>query len=148
MNEDKRKYARRDIGLDVHVRTLDGSRAKAILLDISQSGARVKISNAQVMPDQFLLQLPMQLSRWAQIKWRSGDEAGLAFMNDPHPAGDQATLRVLISCPHTRRKVPTGLCLSTEADLKRVSVVRRFSYCPHCRVLHGWMPNEAFLEQT
>jgi hypothetical protein len=147
MGADNRKHARHKLRSTIQIQMIDGSVASGALFDISPSGARLEISPSRTLPDRFVLKLSQQLSRWARIVWRSGDEIGVKFVKGPESAAaDTKKRRVLFKCPRTNLTVPTGIALSTDDDLDMVAAVRRFSHCPHCNLSHGWLASEAFLE--
>jgi hypothetical protein len=146
MDAEHRKHQRRDLRIPVQIKTADGSRTSGQLADVSETGARVKFGRPDSLPEQFVLLLSNQISRWSRIIWRSGGEVGIEFIEDPHAsAGDGYQRPVLFKCPRTQNDVPTGIYVSAADDLPRLPVVKRFTHCPHCQVVHGWTPAEAFL---
>ncbi len=50
-----------------------------------------------------------------------------------------------VMCPKKNRPFSTGVEVSIEkkALLPNIS---KFSYCPHCHMVHGWTPAEAFFD--
>ena len=50
-----------------------------------------------------------------------------------------------IICPEKGRQFSTGVDVDSEKG-STLSNVRRLSQCPYCRVLHGWMPEDAFFD--
>jgi hypothetical protein len=146
MQAENRKFARRNIDLMVQIETDDGSTVNGALLDVSQSGARVKVSDSDRLPEQFLLKLSDELHRRARIAWRSDEEIGAEFLSSPQaPSDSEAQRSVLIQCPRTGRNISTGIRLTVADDLGKLSNVRRFTQCPHCKVVHGWTPGNASL---
>jgi hypothetical protein len=146
MGTENRKFTRRAIDLVVQIDTDDGSTVRGELLDLSQGGVRLKVSNPDGLPDQFMLKLSNKLDRRSRIVWRSTDEIGVEFMSAPQATADSKYKRsVLIKCPKTGRDIFTGIRLTTADDLNKLPAVRRFTQCPSCKVVHGWTPNEALL---
>jgi hypothetical protein len=83
MGAEQRKFPRRGIELVVQIRMVDGSIARAVLLDLSQSGARLKVPNPHILPEQFLLKMDSRIQRRARIVWRSDQEIGVEFLQAP-----------------------------------------------------------------
>ncbi|HEY6258743.1 MAG TPA: PilZ domain-containing protein [Xanthobacteraceae bacterium] len=146
MDAENRKFARRDIDLAVGIKMADGSYLPGLVLDVSQSGARLKVDDPDRLPGQFMLKLSDKLHRWSRIVWRSIDEAGVEFLAAPQSADDsKAKPYVLIKCPRTGRDIWTGIRLTAADDLAKLAGVRRFAQCRHCKVVHGWTASEASL---
>jgi hypothetical protein len=144
---DKRKFPRRHIDLTAQIEMVDGSILACDLADLSQGGVRLKVRHPDNLPEQFRIKLSSRLHRWARIAWRSADEVGVEFLAVPQAPGEEAARRtVFIVCPKTRRKIPTGIRLTSAGDLDKISPVRRFTQCSHCAAVHGWMPADASLE--
>jgi hypothetical protein len=155
MESENRKFTRRDIDLVVHIDTLDGTIIDAEMLDLSQGGVRLKVGNSDNLPEQFLLQLSATIHRWSRIAWRSNDEIGVEFVSVPQePVVPHESIEsrrkcpVVIKCPRTGRGLPTGILLTTAEDLSKLPNVRRFTQCPSCKAVHGWMPSEASLHSN
>jgi hypothetical protein len=147
MTNDKRKFPRRSIDREATIEMVDGSKLRCDLADLSQGGVRLKVRHPDNLPEQFLLKLSSRLNRWSRIVWRSVDEIGVEFLAVPQePADDAARRAVLIKCPNTGKSIPTGIRLTCADDLGKISVVRRFSQCPHCKAVHGWTPADAAVE--
>lgn len=147
MTADKRKYPRSNIDLSAEIEMVDGSTLACDLADLSQGGVRLKVRHPDNLPEQFRIKLSSRLTRWSRIVWRSADEVGVEFLAAPQAAGDQAARRtLLIMCPKTRRMIPTGIRLTSAGDINKLSPVRRFTQCPRCAAVHGWMPTDASLE--
>jgi hypothetical protein len=70
------------------------------------------------------------------------------FVPFPQPSVQRgAKPSVFIKCPETGKDISTGIQL-TSGDLSKLPNIRRYTQCPHCRRLHGWMPNEAYPKQV
>ena len=148
MGVEKRKFARHDIDRVVQIETPDGSSVRGVLADLSQGGVRIKVGNPAKLPDQFMLKLSDKVHRWSRIAWRSAKEVGVEFLAAPHALPDSKSARpVFIRCPRTGRGISTGIRLTIANDLSKLSNVRRFAQCPHCKVVHGWNPTEALLTE-
>jgi PilZ domain len=144
MKSENRKFTRRDIDLVVNIETDDGSTICGTLLDLSQGGVRLKVRNPDILPEQFMLKLSAKLHRRSRIAWRSAEEIGVEFLSAPQaPADSDAKCLVLIKCPRTGRNISTGIRLTVADDLSKLSGARRFTQCPSCKVVHGWMPSDA-----
>ena len=50
-----------------------------------------------------------------------------------------------IICPKKGRPFATGMDVDPKKK-KPLADVKRFSQCPYCRILHGWMPKDAFFD--
>ena len=124
--------------------TRDGSTIRGALLDLSQSGARIKVDNPDRMPEQFILKLSDKL-RELRIAWRSAKEIGVELLVVPKTlSGNLKNRAVVIKCPKSGKEISTGM-LTTAGDLSQLSEVRRFTQCPNCKVVHSWTPKEASL---
>jgi hypothetical protein len=148
MGAEKRKFPRLKIDLLARIEMADGSTAPGTMLDLSQGGVRLKVRQPGNLPEQFLLRLAGGVRRWSRIAWRSDTEIGVEFLAAPQEPADGAAKRaVVIKCPNTGKRVATGIQLMEPHDLNTLSTARRFTQCPSCRVVHGWTPADAFLEE-
>jgi hypothetical protein len=147
MKADNRNFNRRNIDLVVQIELADGSTARGVLADLSESGVRLKVSHPDNLPEQFIVKLTSRLHRWARIVWRTADEIGVEFLPAPQASADnEAKHPVLIRCPNTGRNISTGVRLTTTDDLGKLSRARRFTQCPFCKTVHSWLPGDATLE--
>jgi hypothetical protein len=147
MQTENRKFNRHNIDLAVQIELADGSTVRGVLLDLSESGVRLKLRHPENLPEQFMLKLGERLHRWSRIAWRSNEEIGVEFLPAPQtPADGEAKRSVLIRCPNTGKSIPTGIRLTVADDLGKLSRARRFTQCPVCKVVHGWLPSDASLE--
>jgi hypothetical protein len=147
MEIDNRKFTRRDIDLLVQIEMADGTTVRGALLDLSQGGVRLKVSNPDNLPEQFMLKLSDELHRMSRIAWRSAEEIGVEFLPVPQALAESTTKHfVRVKCPKTGRDISTGILLTVGGDLsKMLSDVRRFTQCPFCKVVHGWVPSDTSL---
>ena len=149
MGAEQRKFPRHRIELVAQIWMVDGLTTRAVLLDLSETGVRLKVPNPHILPEQFLLKMDSRIQRWARIIWRSDQEIGVEFLQAPQAPGEPAIKRaVLITCPNTGRQISTGIWLTGPSDLTNISNVRRLTQCPHCKVVHGWTPAEAVVEEA
>lgn len=149
MGTENRKYQRQPIWRAARIATIDGSNAAAELLDISQGGARLKVKQPANLPNQFLLKLGGNIQRWSRVAWYSEKEVGVEFLTTPQEAGEPEAKRlVLIKCPKTGKHIPTGIELTAAGDLNKILKVRRFTQCPICKLVHGWVPTDATLREV
>jgi hypothetical protein len=147
MESESRKFNRRIIDPAVQIELADGSTVRGVLLDLSEGGVRLKVRHPENLPEQFMLKLGERLHRWSRIAWRSTEEIGVEFSPAPQASADREAKRsVLIRCPNTGRNIPTGIRLTAADDLGKLSRARRFTQCPVCKVVHGWLPSDASLE--
>jgi hypothetical protein len=146
MGTENRKFTRRDIDLAVRIETVEGRNIRAALLDVSQGGVRLAVANPESVPEQFMLKLSNTLHRWSRVVWRSAEQIGVEFLSAPQALADgKAKRSIIIKCPKTGRIISTGIRLTVADDLSKLSNVRRFTQCPSCKVVHGWMPSDASL---
>jgi PilZ domain len=149
MGTENRKFTRRSIDLVVQIEPADGSTICGVLLDLSQGGVRLKVSNPENLPEQFMLKLSDKVHRSSRIAWRSAEQIGVEFLSASQILADSNAKRsVLIKCPRTGRNISTGIRLTVADDLSKLSGVRRFTQCPSCKVVHGWTPSDASLERA
>jgi PilZ domain len=143
MSAEKRTFERREINLGVEIESAAGRKFSGVLSDVSSGGVCLKTSDAGRLPEQFLLRLANELCRWSRIVWRGPEEVGVEFIPFPQASDDHAVKpSIFITCPDTGREISTGIQL-TCGDISKLSNIRRFTKCPHCRCLHGWTPKEA-----
>lgn len=81
MGSEKRKYARRDIGLPASItwpRLLP-----CTIADISQTGARLRTPDMRLLPNEFDLALNQDIMRKCRVVWRTRSQAGVEFLPNP-----------------------------------------------------------------
>jgi hypothetical protein len=72
-----------------------GMKTECTIRDISETGARIQVSGAISIPDQFELFIPQRNRREkARMIWRNGEEAGLVFVAQAANAENKATTPV------------------------------------------------------
>jgi len=71
---------------EVRVVTIGDARLPStfILLDISQSGARLKASDMTGLPKEFYLVLRENLMKCCRVAWRNKTQAGVRFIKEPN----------------------------------------------------------------
>jgi hypothetical protein len=75
------------------------------LKDISDTGARLKVSTSVTVPDTFELIIDIDgLEADCQVIWRSNSEIGVKFIGAPRKS---AARRVQVICPIVPAKAPT-----------------------------------------
>lgn len=72
----------------VYVSRKQGGLA-CLIRDLSDKGARILFSDTVTLPDTFDLYIPQRDQTWrAKVRWRHGDEIGLAFVLPEQHAGE------------------------------------------------------------
>jgi hypothetical protein len=100
MEIDNRKFTRRDIDLLVQIEMADGTTVRGALLDLSQGGVRLKVSNPDNSPEQFMLKLSDELHRMSRIAWRSAEEIGVEVLPVPQALAESTTKHLVrVKCP-------------------------------------------------
>jgi methyl-accepting chemotaxis protein len=85
MNGEKRKDHRQPLKYPAHI-AIDGETPRPCALhDISNSGARIGISNPDEIPDRFALLLSANggTRRQCQVIWRKESQIGVEFLKAP-----------------------------------------------------------------
>lgn len=80
---EKRRLARRKLGIPAKVIPADRSRiaSSCVVVDLSRSGAKLSVSNPLSIPDEFTLVLPeVPAGHRSRIAWRSRSEVGVRFV--------------------------------------------------------------------
>lgn len=149
MRRENREHHRHQFEMPAGIETADGSRIEATVCDLSQGGACLKVANCATLPDEFHLALSKDIRRRCRVAWRGDGQVGVKFV----AAAQAATKRnsrspVFIKCPRTGRAIATGIELLGSNDLSGIPQTRRYTPCRHCKVVHGWMPTEAFIDKT
>ena len=86
--QEKRKNPRREIRRSVRAVTVHDNRpsANCLLLDISESGARIHAGDGQGLPDSFLLVLDKGMEKWCRVVRRTPTEVGVRFIKTQRSA--------------------------------------------------------------
>lgn len=87
---EKRQGSRRSIEHTVHVATGLGPPLKCQMLDVSETGARLRFGDPRVAPQEFLIILGEGLSRWCRVMWRSDTDIGIMFIEAPPSVNPKA----------------------------------------------------------
>jgi hypothetical protein len=89
---DKRKHLRREISRPVKAVTIDDSRiaTECRLIDVSQSGARLKVAASEELPSEFLLVLSEEVQRWCRVVRRVKSDVGVKFIRTRRSPGAAA----------------------------------------------------------
>ena len=89
METEKRKLKRQPLGYAARVRSLDGAfEVECMILDVSERGAKLKVTDAAVLPDEFILVLAQsgQSTRRCSVAWRRSQQVGVAFQGRELPS--------------------------------------------------------------
>ncbi len=81
MLKDKRKAPRREIRYTSWIVMDDAELQGCVLLDISDTGAKLDVQDASAIPDRFVLSLSNRgrARRKCQVVWRSEKQVGVEF---------------------------------------------------------------------
>jgi hypothetical protein len=78
--EDQRREKRRRADVLGQIMTRAKTAVFCRVVDLSTGGARLKTSQAPVIPDHFELELPSEgVRRPSEVRWRKGTEIGVKF---------------------------------------------------------------------
>ena len=80
---EKRQSPRHRLSRTVYVATGVSAPLKCELVDISQTGARLKVGDPRSAAQEFLVVLAGGLRRWCRVMWRSDSEIGIHFIDPP-----------------------------------------------------------------
>ena len=80
---DQRQSQRRAIEHTVFMATGLTAPLKCQMLDISETGARLRVADPRAAPQEFLIVLTQGLRRWCRVMWRSDTEIGIQFIDPP-----------------------------------------------------------------
>ena len=85
MTSDQRRNKRRQIRYGARIEPTDGSgQMECVIKDVSQSGARVNMTDLDRLPDDFILRFTTKETpqRCCHVVWRSKKEAGVMFVKE------------------------------------------------------------------
>ena len=80
---EKRQSERRPITRTIYLATGVSAPLQCQMLDVSQTGARIRVGDPRTAPQEFLVQIGVGLTRWCQVIWRSDTELGIKFVEPP-----------------------------------------------------------------
>lgn len=86
MTSDQRRSKRRQIRYGARIEPADGSgQMECLIKDVSQSGARVNVTDVERLPDDFILRFTKEETprRRCRVVWRAKKDAGVMFLKDP-----------------------------------------------------------------
>lgn len=88
MSTGDRRAKRKSLSYPARIDIGDGAPRDCMLSDVSETGARVMLTQPAEVPDRITLLLGVQgaATRYCQVMWREGDELGLLFKKNPDPA--------------------------------------------------------------
>lgn len=93
MIKDNRKAPRKQMRYSAWARLADKSLHGCVLFDISDTGARIEVENAAVLPETFVLLLAGRNSkarRYCRIVWREPHQVGVQFEKPKAVAAEAA----------------------------------------------------------
>jgi len=85
MRPEHRRNTRRQVRQGARMVRADGAAlGTCLMIDISGTGARLKVNASDALPDQFLLLLSHdgKLRRQCSVAWRSDTSVGVHFLTD------------------------------------------------------------------
>ena len=88
---ERRSEARLSIVLPAHI-VAPGLNLPCTVRDLSQHGARIRVHDAQIVPEFFDLYVDPQQSRAAAVRWRGVGELGVAFFPEKPRFGRRTRL--------------------------------------------------------
>ena len=93
MRRDKRRSRRRPLRYVAWAASESGERQTCLLSDMSETGARIDVENAEQVPDRFVLLLSANgaARRACRVVWRKPNQIGVSFKLVAVPA-QHATL--------------------------------------------------------
>ena len=114
MRKDKRKLRRRALRYVAWVAMASGERQACLLSDMSETGARIDVENADRLPERFALLLSANgaARRTCRVVWRKPDQIGVRF--ELRVAANAATL-----VPEPAAATETPAAAPTEAAASR-----------------------------
>ncbi|MDB5589801.1 PilZ domain-containing protein [Enterovirga sp.] len=81
-SDDRRLSPRKTVALEGRIFLPGGRAVSCITVDVSQSGARVKLGGNVLLPERFELSIPPEASRRpARLVWRSQDAVGIQYLD-------------------------------------------------------------------
>jgi hypothetical protein len=86
MGEEQRKSERKALAQSASIENSLACTLNCILLDISEGGVKLQISEPTLVPDEFILLLSRfgSVRRRCSVVWRSDDQLGAQFLDGQH----------------------------------------------------------------
>jgi hypothetical protein len=86
MGEEQRRSERKTLAQSASIEDSVACTLNCILLDISEGGVKLQISEPALVPDEFILLLSRfgSVRRRCSVVWRSDDQLGAQFLDGPH----------------------------------------------------------------
>lgn len=79
-HQDQRQHPRHQVHLAAQAVIEDGiGRLNATIVDVSASGARLKLCDAAKLPTNFYLLIPEHQLQPCRVVWRNGQTAGVSY---------------------------------------------------------------------
>jgi hypothetical protein len=79
MTAEKRAYPRRPANTSARIMI----PLSCTLVDVSNGGAKLQVQGSRSLPNEFLLELRVGVSRWCRVLRRDGDQVAVQFINPP-----------------------------------------------------------------
>jgi hypothetical protein len=79
MTAEKRAYPRRPANTSARIMI----PLSCTLVDVSNGGAKLQVQESRSLPNEFLLELRVGVSRWCRVLRRDGDQVAVQFINPP-----------------------------------------------------------------
>ncbi len=87
--EERRRHRRRTGFWSAQLETTTGQRLDCIVLDVSDSGAKLRIKHSIAVGDLMTLSGKRFVPRGVRVAWAAGERAGLVFLSAPGEARDR-----------------------------------------------------------
>ncbi len=87
--EERRRHRRRTGFWSAQLETTAGQRLDCIVLDISDSGAKLRIKHSLAVGDLMTLSGKRFAPRGVRVAWAAGERAGLVFLSPPGELRDR-----------------------------------------------------------
>jgi hypothetical protein len=100
--QDKREKTRRELTRAIRAAAPGKPPLACLLVDVSESGARLGFANPAAMPDEFALALADDMARWCRVMWRNDRQVGVKFV--PKPADASADSPTVTARPAPKAK--------------------------------------------
>jgi hypothetical protein len=87
MKSDKRKSVRRPLRYTAWIARDDQPLLGCMMSDVSETGARLELDDAEAVLDEFVLMLSNRgaAKRQCKVVWREGKQIGVVFERQPSP---------------------------------------------------------------
>ena len=87
--QEKREKTRRELKRAIRAGAPGKPPLTCLLVDISETGARLGFADPSLMPEEFALALADNMGRWCRVMWRNDKQIGVKFVpKPPSPPAD------------------------------------------------------------